>query len=100
MSFQPLIDWLFGVITSFYEWIIGLVAWIPKMIWSGILEALAGVITAIPVPAFIGQAQGFFNGIPSSIVYFFPYFAIEEGLAMILSALLLRFLLRRIPLIG
>ncbi len=98
--FQPLIDWLYGVLTAFYAWLVDLLSYIPKMIWSEILDALASVIQAIPAPDFMLQAQSFFNGIPSSIVYFFQFFAIQEGLAMIITALLMRFLLRRIPFIG
>lgn len=41
-----------------------------------------------------------FGLLPDSVWYFLNYFKIPMGLTMVISALLTRFLIRRIPLIG
>jgi len=41
-----------------------------------------------------------FSLLPDSVWYFLNYFKIPTGITMIISALLTRFLIRRIPLIG
>lgn len=97
---KTLLDWFLLLFTGFLEWLLKLVDWIPKAIWEGILNALASLLESLPVPGFIAQAGGFFGNLPSSVVYFFQFFAVAEGIGFILSALLLRFLLRRIPFIG
>lgn len=88
------------IFTAFSEWLVQLLDAIPKEIFAGIMGALASVFESIPAPAFMSQANSFFSGIPSNIVFFFQFFAIGQGLAMITSALALRFIIRRIPLIG
>lgn len=97
---QEVLDWFLGLVTDFLDWLLDLVAWIPREIWSGLLDGLAQALEAIPAPAFLQQAGSFFGGIPSNIVYFFQFFAVAEGLGFIITALLLRFLVRRIPIIG
>lgn len=98
--FDSLMAWFQGVINSVLEWIKEFFQWIGNFIYSGLLDGLASVIEAIPVPDFLSQANSFFGNIPSIIVFFFQYFAIAEGLGFIAVALVARFILRRIPFIG
>lgn len=98
--FGSIVDWALELLTSVLDWFLELVDWIPKTIFSELMGALASVLEAIPAPDFVTNAGSFFAGIPSGIVYFFDFFAVAEGLAMIISALIIRFVLRRIPFIG
>lgn len=98
--FDTLIAFIKGLLATVLGWVVDFVSWAFLSLWKLLLEGLASVIESIPVPSFISGAQSFFGGIPSGIVYFFQFFAVAEGLAMISAALLLRFILRRIPLIG
>ncbi|MCY1531069.1 hypothetical protein D9M68_662820 [compost metagenome] len=97
---DSVVNWLKETLLAVLDWWLELILWLPKKIWALLLDGLASAIEALPVPAFIAQADSFFGNIPPSIVYFFDLFAVGEGLAMIVAALLARFLLRRIPLIG
>ena len=97
---QKVLDWFLGLVTDVLDWALELVAWIPRELWASLLDALAGALEAIPAPDFLSQAGSFFGGIPENIVYFFQFFAVADGLGFIISALLLRFLVRRIPVIG
>lgn len=98
--FDDLKAWLAEKLRDFTDWILEAVQWLGKKLFSGIMDALSTFISAIPVPDFIGQAASYFGGIPSNIAWAIQFFAVNEGLLMITSALVLRFILRRIPLIG
>ncbi|BCY03532.1 DUF2523 family protein [Stutzerimonas stutzeri] len=58
------------------------------------------VIYSLPVPDFVYDAKDALQGIPPSVVYFTSAFQIGPGLTIILGAYVLRFLIRRIPIIG
>jgi hypothetical protein len=85
---------------SFMEWLLEVFLWVPRKVWAETLDALAGVLEAIPVPDFVATADGAFSAIPANVLFFAQYFALGEGIAMIISAYTLRFLIRRIPIIG
>lgn len=104
-------DWLLGIIESFVQWltdtVVAIIEWIGEFllwclqkVWELLLAGLAEVFEAIPAPDFMTQAGGFFGGIPTTVVYFLQFFAVAEGLSFIATALVLRFIIRRIPLIG
>lgn len=44
--------------------------------------------------------NGAFNGIPDGVWYFADFFALDYGLPLVFSALVSRFLIRRLPVIG
>jgi sulfite exporter TauE/SafE len=98
--FVGIVEWFYSLYTDSLAWVLELFEWIPKRIFQGIMDGSASLIEAIPAPSFLTNAGSFFGNIPGGIVYFFQFFAIAEGIAMITAALLLRFILRRIPLIG
>ncbi|MNZ72127.1 hypothetical protein D3C78_904970 [compost metagenome] len=98
--FDSLMSWLKGVVESSLQWLLDALLWLPKKLWQDLLDGLAVLIEAIPVPDFLANAGSFLGGLPTGVVYFFHFFAVPEGIAMICSALLLRFVLRRIPFIG
>lgn len=97
---NDLLTWISEFFIGILDWALELVAWVPKKIWELLLDALASAMEAIPAPDFVSNAGSWFGGIPSVVIYLGNFFAVPEGLAMIMSALVLRFLLRRIPLIG
>ena len=97
---EDVLEWLLGVAAQVLEWLLTAVLWVVEKAWSLLLNGLAYLLEQIPVPAFMQQVNGFWGQIPGSIVYFFQFFAVAEGMAMIGAALALRFILRRIPVIG
>lgn len=98
--FLGVLEWLLELAGVVLEWMLEAWLWVMTKVWQLLLEGLASLIESIPVPSFMQQAGSFWGGIPSNVVYFFQFFAVAEGLAMVTTALALRFLLRRIPLIG
>ena len=93
---EAIINWFADVFERFTNWIMEFVKWV----FQNILDALAAIIEAIPVPDFVSNASNLFSQIPGEVAYFLHFFAIPQGITMILSAYALRFVLRRIPFIG
>jgi len=98
--FDSLILWLKELVQSVTEWLVDLVKTFAKWVWQSILDGLAAIIEAVPVPSFVSDAGQMFSQIPPEVAAFWQYFAVSEGLTMVVAAYGLRFLIRRIPLIG
>lgn len=88
------------MIADALQWLLDALLWVPRKLFAALLDGLASLIEAIPVPEFVQQAESSLSGISGNVLFFAEKFAIPEGIAMVLSAYVLRFLLRRIPLIG
>lgn len=85
--------------TAFGEWLTDVLLWWPRKMFELFLDGAAMIINAIPLPdAFtdIGSYTGAFSG----TAYYLHMFAVSEGVGIVLGALLARFIVRRIPLIG
>jgi hypothetical protein len=83
--------------------------WLPEGIETAaatILQAIWTPLRALLEPAIVfleDQAAGLANisnGIPEGVWYYASGLAIGEGIAIMLTALVIRFVIRRIPLIG
>jgi len=77
-----------------------LLLWIPKKIWAWILEQVGDAIDAIPVPSFFSDASSALSRIPSEVGYFIEPLNLGTGISMIITAYVIRFTIRRIPIIG
>lgn len=89
---------------SFYDvpciagWTVEEIKSLVLWFYHSILSGLASIIGAIPVPGFMQSVSQF--QLPDSVVYFADVFAIPEGVGIVVSASILRFIIRRIPVIG
>lgn len=95
-----MLDWLKGWLNEILNWFVKWAEWIPKKIYSSVMDGIASFINSIPVPSFMQDAAGAFAGIPSTVMFFASAFELGFGVKIVLAALVLRFILRRIPLIG
>lgn len=95
-------EWL-AAIKGFIEdvllWIWDVITYIPRNIWEGIINAIATVFESIPVPSWLNNVD-IFVGITPGMSFFMQGFAIPEGVMILGGAYLLRFTIRRIPIIG
>lgn len=98
--YHDFLAWIVDLFSGLFDWLKDILLWLAKTIFSSMMDGLASLVESIPVPDFMAQAGSFFGNLPTGVVYFLHYFAVSEGLAFIISALLLRFILRRIPFIG
>lgn len=91
-------DWLTDWLNAAWAWLIQLLLWVPQKLYGLLLDGLATAIEVIPVPTWAAGVS--FAGIDNTIAYFAEPFQIDLALTVITSAYLIRFLIRRIPVIG
>ncbi|SDU51500.1 DUF2523 family protein [Pseudomonas yamanorum] len=89
-------DWLLSIFQEIIQFIIN----IPVAIADWLYQALLDLISASFIVGLITSAGELFGGIDSSVWYFLSIFQIPFGISVVMSAYLLRFLVRRIPFIG
>lgn len=66
-------------------------------IYSSILDSITGLLTSIPSPSFLLTPV---PPMPASVIFYSDLFMIPYGLSAMVSAYLLRFIIRRLPIIG
>jgi hypothetical protein len=98
--FDSIKQWFVDILKETLQWFLDAVQWLGKTIFKELMEGLSSLIEALPVPDFVSNAGSFFGSLPSGVIYFLNFFAIQEGMTMILAAYVLRFAIRRIPFIG
>lgn len=102
-----LTEWLTSPIAALFKWLAEYVIWfyrfmsdLPANVFSWFGDGIVSFFDSMPVPSFFNQASSAFGSIPSEVGFFMGLCQFNYGIALILSAYLLRFILRRIPLIG
>lgn len=91
-------DWLTDWLDAAWAWLIELLLWVPQKLYGVLLGALSAVLNAIPVPSW---AEGIsLDWIPAGMAYFVAPFHLDLALTAITGGYLIRFLIRRIPVIG
>ena len=81
-------------------WFKDLLLWIPRKLVELVLDGLASLFELIPVPDFFSDASGYLSSLDSELMYFMAAFRFDDGLTIVMSAFILRFLIRRLPVIG
>lgn len=88
----PVVSWIFRTIV------------VKFVILTAVFAVMAIVIPkAIELIApFLGvtSLNAAFGGVDSGVWYFLDFFALDYGLPLLISAVVTRFLIRRLPLIG
>lgn len=90
---------LMEYLEQFFGWLVDLVLWLPLQVWEILSGLAATVIESIPVPAWLAAGDPFAL-IPDSVAYFLAAFQVPEGLAILLGAFVIRFTIRRLPVVG
>ena len=79
-------------------WLIEEIKLLFVYLFEGVLNAVLAVVSAIPVPGFL-QSVGSLS-LPDGVVFFANAFQLHVGIGIVVAAYTLRFLIRRIPVIG
>lgn len=87
------------MIQKFIDSLIDIILWLPRMIYSWLVDAIQLMLGWIP-DINIVDVQSVFNGLGGQILYFLTVFEFDYGLTAVMTALIARFILRRIPFIG
>ena len=91
-----LIEWLAYAL----QWVFNMLMVLPLHLWTILLGGLQLAINAIPVPSFFAQAGNYVGNLPPMVAYLSGALQIPYGIAVMTTAMVARFILRRIPLIG
>ena len=67
-------------------------------VYESIVMALADLIESIPLPSFINNMTSY--SLPDVVAWAAEPFALSTGVTIIASAYTLRFIIRRIPVVG
>ena len=67
-------------------------------LYASVLGGVVLMLSAIPAPSFLTSLGSL--SIPSSVLFFADVFEVNYGLGIVVSAYTIRFLIRRIPVIG
>jgi hypothetical protein len=104
---QGVIDWLEGLVQWVADLVLGVVDWVVEetkqiaaWLLDQVLSAVAGLLEAIPVPAAFGSISGAWSDAISAAGFVLAPWHIGPGLTMVFGALALRWLIRRIPIVG
>jgi len=85
---------------KFASWLINLVLYPFNWLFQKVSDWIVSAINQIPFPDWWYQAQSFWSGLPSDVLYLVSWFNLGWGLTIMFSAYGIRFLIRRIPFFG
>lgn len=88
------------LLSRFLDWLLDLFLWLPRKLWELFLDGLAAFIEWIPVPDFMTDLGSLFASLDPGILYFAQAMELGAGVTMILGAAVIRFVIRRIPVVG
>jgi hypothetical protein len=93
-------DFLIKYISQILAWVLGFIDWVFIECAKLVLAGLAAVLAAIPVPSWVSGASGAVASIPAGVAYLIGTMHIADGCTIMVSAYTIRFLIRRLPVVG
>ena len=83
---------------DFLTLFVDILLWLPRMIYSLVADVIDYFMILLPTSGFDTQAA--LNNWSGDILYFLTLFQIQYAITALFTALIARFILRRIPFIG
>lgn len=87
------------MIQKFLDALIDIILWAPRMLFSWLIDAVEHMMGWLPEIQIV-DVENIFNGLGGQMLYFLTMFEFSYGLTAVMTALIARFVLRRIPFIG
>jgi hypothetical protein len=81
-------------------WVVDFFQWIFVKLATLVFDAVIAVLTLIPVPDWLDDISTNVGSVSSGVLFFIEPFQFGTGIAWVVSAYLLRFLIRRLPVVG
>lgn len=97
---------MFGIIKSAINYLLGFVLQgtiIKFILFTGlylIVSELGSLVMSKIDKSGLNSISSLFSGLPSDVLFFMGVFRVEVGLPMIIAAFVVRFAIRRLPIIG
>lgn len=92
--------WLGQQLQALMDFLSALAQGVLLWAWEQVLDALGTMIELLPVPEALTGLGAQISSVHPSILYLLAPFQIGTGMGIIGSALLVRFLIRRLPIVG
>ncbi|WP_221795556.1 hypothetical protein [Oceanobacter mangrovi] len=74
--------------------------WLIDQFWAGLVALFEGLLSIIPAPEFVNQARQYFLTAANYLEYPLYLVGMDVGLPMVFGAWLIRFIIRRLPIVG
>lgn len=94
---------MWALFQKFGAWLLEVLLYIPKKIYETFCDSIIALIDgifALCPSCDIANINGALGSIPSGVWWFLSWFNFGQGIVIISSAYLVRFLIRRLPVIG
>lgn len=82
------------------SWIVGFFEWCVVKVFVLIFDAVVALLSLIPVPEWISGIAGNIGGIDDGVLFFIAPLQFSTGMTWVVAAYVLRFLIRRLPVVG
>lgn len=93
-------DWLKEQFEAFSQWLLDAIFYVFYFLFDAVIGALITLLELIPVPGFFNDLQSVVNALPSGVLYFAQVFELNAGFSIIVSSYVIRFIIRRLPVVG
>jgi Protein of unknown function (DUF2523) len=93
-------SFLISFLSQLATWLQAMFIALPLYLLGLLLAGLNTLLQDIPVPSFFSGAAGYISSIPAFPAFLLQGLLIPQGLAIVISAYVIRFLIRRLPFIG
>ncbi|MEA1080768.1 hypothetical protein [Marinobacter qingdaonensis] len=87
------------MIQKLIDALIDIVLWVPRQLFGLLVDGVELMLGWIP-DIDIVDLQSVFDGLGGQLLYFLTVFEFDYGITAMMTALIARFILRRIPFIG
>lgn len=81
-------------------WVVDFFQWIAIKIALMVFEAIIAVLSLIPVPEWFAGLSTNIGNLSGGVLFFIAPFQFGTGIAWVVGAYVLRFLIRRLPVVG
>ena len=104
---QDIVSWIQCIplsikcyIVAFANYLKDLLLYIPHQIFALFCLDLVSFLSIIPVPSFINDAHTYMQSAYNYVGFWFNILNLGTGFMIIISSMVLKFLIRRIPFVG
>jgi len=99
-ALTDLANWFSDVIVAIANWTLAVLLYVPQQLFSLLVDALLAVLQAIPAPAWVATTYSAAASLAAPVVWWLDLFQAQTFIAVWAGSSVLRFLIRRIPVIG
>lgn len=92
--------WFADRYEQFQQWFYDFMLWIPRKLWSEFLDQIATFLEDLGVPGFLSDASLLLASWGPDAGYWFDLIQFNWGMALVVSAIGMRYTWSKIPFIG